>query len=347
MANSAAANSSPRTPTFRAEVSNIAAHYSLENGDATLHDFRATLLGGEVNGPGHDEERRRRFAFEVQRHIARHLTCKSAKRMVGSAASTGPVAIAGTLDATASATWGKTFRRPHCPCRRDDPRRRRQRPTHDIRGAQLLRRPPVQVLLRTTSVPVEGDLHATYTCKTQELAVEHSYFRTPQTNLNLNGTISKSSSLAVQLQANDLREVETIADLFRTPAPGQPLQPLGLAGTASFNGVVRGSTSAPHLTGQLIAQNLQFQGSSWKLVRTNVDASPSSVSLQHAELDPATQGHLTLNASAQLRNWSFSKSSPVQLQLNASQLDISELAKLAGQSNPRYWYARRRHQHAR
>ena len=59
-----------------------------------------------------------------------------------------------------------------------------------------------------------------------------------------------------------------------------------------------------------------------------------NVSLQHAELDPATQGRVTLNASAQLREWSFSKTSPVQLQLNASQLDISELAKLAGQQIP-------------
>ncbi len=186
----------------------------------------------------------------------------------------------------------------------------------------------------TGPVPIEGALHATYNGKTQQLALDHSYFRTPQTNLNLNGTISKSSSLAIQLQANDLREFESIADLFRTPAPGQPLQPLGLAGTASFTGVVRGSTSAPHLTGQFIAQNVQLQGSSWRLIRTNVDASPSNLSLQHAELDPAGQGHLSLNANAQLRKWSFSKSSPMQLQLNASQLDLGELVKLAGQQIP-------------
>ena len=97
---------------------------------------------------------------------------------------------------------------------------------------------------------------------------------------------------------------------------------------------MRGSTAAPHLTGQLNAQNLQFQGSSWKLLRAAVDASPSNLSLQHAELDPASQGHLTLNASAQLSKWSFSKTSPIQLQLNASQLDIGELAKLAGQQIP-------------
>ena len=135
-------------------------------------------------------------------------------------------------------------------------------------------------------VPVESALHATYTGKNQELAFDHSYFRTPQTNLNLNGTVSKSSSLAVQLQANDLREVESIADLFRTPGRASPCNRLVSPEPLLSTGIVRGSTSAPHLTGQLTAQNLQVQGSSWKLLRTNVDASPSQVSLQHAELDP-------------------------------------------------------------
>ena len=39
----------------------------------------------------------------------RGISLADAKRMVGSAASTGPAAIAGTLDATATASWGKSF----------------------------------------------------------------------------------------------------------------------------------------------------------------------------------------------------------------------------------------------
>jgi len=323
-----------KTPSLRAEFSNVAAHYSLANGDATLHDFRASVLGGEVTAQGAMKNigGDSRSKFDATLH---NISLANAKQMVGSSASTGPVAIAGTLNATATATWGRTL---------DDLIAHTDATIHASVGSYQhakVTAVPVSSPSPTPSapspsgpVPIEGALHATYIGKTQQLALDHSYFRTPQTNLNLNGTISKSSSLAIQLQANDLREVESIADLFRTSAPGQPMQPLGLAGTASFTGVVRGSTSAPHLTGQLNTQNLQLQGSSWKLVRTNIDASPSNVSLQHAELEPAAQGHLTLNASAQLHQWSFSKSSPVQLQLNASQLDISELAKLAGQQIP-------------
>ncbi|MGA7241549.1 MAG: translocation/assembly module TamB domain-containing protein, partial [Terracidiphilus sp.] len=322
-----------RAPTVRAEVSNIAAHYSLENGNATLHDFRATLLGGETTAQGTIKNIGGDSHSQFNATL-RGISLAKAEQMVGPAASTGPIGIAGTLDATASATWGKTFddliahtdAAIHAGVAKAEHTTSAAKAPAPTAGAGAS--------VTTAPVPVEGALHATYTYMNQELAVSDSYFRMPQTNLNLNGTISKSSSIAVQVQANDLREVETVADLFRTPAPGLALQPLGLTGTASFNGIVRGSISAPHLTGELIAQNLQLQGSSWKLVRTNVDASPSSVSLHHAELDPGTQGHLALNASAQLNNWSFSKASPARLQLNGSGLDINELAKLAGQQIP-------------
>ncbi len=321
-------------PTVRAEVSNIAAHYSLANGDATLRDFRASVLGGEVmakgtmkniGGDSHSK-------FEA---TLRGISLANAKQMMGSAASTGSVAIAGTLNASATAVWGKTF---------DDLIAH----TDATIQAGLVNAPNAKRVAAAANsteaasnaaptagpIPVNGVLHATYTGKDQRLDLNHSHLSTPQSNLNFNGAVSGNSSLAIQVQANDLREVEAIADLFRTPAPGQPLQPLGLSGTASFTGVVRGSVADPHLTGQLIAQNLQLQGSAWRLLRTNIDASPSQVSLQHAELDPAAQGRVTLSATAQLSKWSFSKSSPIQLQLNASQLDVSELAKLAGQQIP-------------
>jgi len=41
-----------QTPALRSQIRNIAAHYTLENGDATLKDFRAGLLGGELSSSG-------------------------------------------------------------------------------------------------------------------------------------------------------------------------------------------------------------------------------------------------------------------------------------------------------
>lgn len=319
-------------PALRAEITDVAAHYSLNNGDATLRDFRASVLGGAVTAQGTMKSIGGDSHSQFNASL-RGISLASLNRMANSPASSRP-AVAGILNATATATWGKTFADLVAHTDATVNANLAGQNAQPVGANASPQGTAGNAATSVSPVPIQGAVHATYSGKSQQLAVDGSYFRTPQTILNLNGTVSKSSSLAIQLQANDLRELEAIADLFRSPAPGQTAQPLGLAGTATFSGVVRGSTAAPHLTGQLNAQNLQFRGSSWKLIRTAVDASPSNVSLQHAELDPASQGHLTLNASAQLNKWSFSKTSPIHLELNASQLDIGQLTKLAGQDIP-------------
>jgi translocation and assembly module TamB len=317
-----------KTPTLEARISNVGAHYSLAGGNATLRDFHASLLGGDVNLRGTMADlggKNQHSKFDAE---LRHISLAEAKRMAGKAASTGAVAIAGTVNGTATATWGKTLSDliAHTDLAINGN-------VANAEHGKVVR--TAAATANPSTIPVQGELHATYNGASQQIAVEHSYFRMPQTNLNLNGTVSKNSSLAIQLQANDLRELETVADVFRSPAPGQgSVQQLGLAGTASFNGVVRGSTSAPHLSGQITSHNLQLHGSSWKLIRTDVDADPSQVRLRNAELDPAARGRITLNAGAQLHKWSFTKTSPMQVQLNASQLDVSELTRLAGLQAP-------------
>jgi translocation and assembly module TamB len=135
----------------------------------------------------------------------------------------------------------------------------------------------------------------------------------------------------VHLQANDLREVVTIASLF---APGAIPQPLDLSGAASFQGTVQGSISAPHITGQLAASNLRVNGTDWKVVRTGVDASPSGASLQHADLEPQAGGRITFSASTGLDKWSFTNASPIQVDFDASHMNIADLTRLAGQQIP-------------
>src|SRR5438270_341773 len=79
---------------------------------------------------------------------------------------------------------------------------------------------------------------------------------------------------------------------------------------------------------------LRLHGSAWKLLRTNVDLSPSSASLQNGELDPADRGRISFNLRAGLQQWSFTQSSPIQLALNATQVNVADLSKLAGSSAP-------------
>jgi translocation and assembly module TamB len=296
-----------QTPTVRSQIRNIAAHYLLENGDATLQDFRATLLGGQLTAAGKmssiDGDAHSKFNAGL-----RGIQLADLNRAMKSSALPKGVSLGGVLSVDANAAWGKTF---------DDVVAHADGTVHGKVSGQ------------GKDVPIESAFHGNYTAKNQELALKQSFLKTPQSTLTMNGVVSQRSSLDLKFQSNNLSELETIADVFRTPGP-----PLGLAGTALFQGTVRGSTTDPHLTGQLTASNFRFNGTEWKVLRTNVDVNQSLASLQHADLEPASHGKITFDASAGLHKWAFTDASPLQVDLQASQLDVQDLVKLSGQQVP-------------
>jgi len=306
-----------QTPAFRSQIKNVTAHYSLANGDAMLQDFRAALLGGELTSKGQISslDGKTHSNFNASLH---GIQLGDLNRALKSSAVPKNVALGGLLNVDAKAAWGKTF---------DDVVAHADGTVHaNIAHAGAS--------ATAQTIPVESTIHGTYTGSNQEIALQQTWLRTPQSTLTMNGLVSQRSSLDVKFQSNNLSEMETIADLFRTPAAGQPLPPLGLAGTAEFQGTVRGSASAPHLTGQLTASQFRFNGTEWRVLRTDVDVSPSSASLQHADLEPASRGKITFNASTALHQWAFTENSPLQVDLSASQLDVQDLVKLSGQQVP-------------
>ena len=299
-----------QTPAVRSQIRDIAAHYTLENGDATLADFRASLLGGVLTSTGKMSNIGGSPHSKFNASL-RGIRLGDLNHAMKSSAVPKNIALGGVLNAEANAAWGKTF---------DDV----------VAHADAAMQASVSRSGNASQViPVESAIHGTYTGGNQELALKQSYLRTPQSTLTMNGVVSQRSSLDVRFQSNNLSELETVADLFRTST-----QPLGLAGTALFQGTVRGSTSAPHLTGQLTASQFRVNGTEWRVLRTNVDVSPSLASLQHADLEPASHGKISFNASAGLRKFAFTETSPLQVDLNAAQLDVQDLVKLSGQQVP-------------
>jgi translocation and assembly module TamB len=310
-----------KTGSARAAITNIAAHYSLKNGDATLRDFRASLLGGQITAQGTMKNISGNSRSDLTASV-RGISLTQARQMLGPSASTSNVAFTGALNADAKASWGKTLN--------DLVAKADATITGQAQGA-----PPAAHAspagATPAAIPVNSAMHATYTAANQQLALAQSYLHTPATNLTMNGVISKRSSLAVHLEANDLREVAAIAGLF---TPGGTTQPLDLSGAASFQGTVQGSMSAPHIAGQLSASNLHLNGTGWKVFRTSVDASPSEASLQHADLELQTGGRITFSATTGLDKWSFTNTSPIQVDLDASRMNIVDLTRLAGQQIP-------------
>ena len=83
-----------QTPTMRGRVSDIAAEYSLANGDANVASLRARLLGGELNANG------KMTAISGDSHTAvnatlRGISLASAQAMMRSSALPKNMAVTG------------------------------------------------------------------------------------------------------------------------------------------------------------------------------------------------------------------------------------------------------------
>ncbi len=298
-----------RTPNLNTDIRNVDGSFALAHGNVDIHDLTASLLGGSLRANASV----RNITGEQQGRVVaavRGISLADLKRVANSSG-LKPVVITGGLSASTVADW-----------------------TGNVKNVVLRADATAAAKLSSTqasdAVPLNAEIHARYNGKTQEVALDKSYVRLPQTSLEANGTVSAHSALQVNLESNDLRELESVADMFT--APGQPL---GLQGQAVFNGTVRGSTSAPQIAGELNAKNVQIRGTSVRLLRTGVDASPSQVSLQKGDLELGSQqGKVTFNVQTGLRDWTHTPNSPFAVNLNATQVSVSALTQAAKIETP-------------
>ena len=308
--NMSSAGLSIHTTTLNTFVRDISARYSVNNGDAEVQDLKAGILGGALNGnfKMHDVS----GAQQAELHAVLNNVALAPVQKLANAQAAQKFQVTGSASGNVDATWRKTF----------DTLAAHTNAT--VQGT-------VSPKAGGSAFPINSEIHAEYSAPAQEVSLTNSFLKLPQTSVNLNGTVSqRAAGLQVQFQSNDLGEIETVADAF-----GATTQPLGLGGTASFNGTIRGSTSAPQINGQLSAASLKIKGTEWQSLRTNLDANPSHVSLQNADIVPANnRGHITFNAGVGLDHWSYIESSPLQVDFNASQLDLAELKGLAGVQTP-------------
>jgi len=300
-----------KTPSFHGQVSDLGAQYKLEGGNAEVQNIHAQLLGGHLDG-----NLTIRDVTGASRARLR-ATLKDLSIDQLRAASGNPslekTQLSGRVNADADAHWAKTINNL----------------VAHANATIAAAFGPSQ-----SAMPLNGVIHADYAAAGRQIALHQSYIRTPKTSLNLDGKVSDYSQLQVRLQSNDLHELELLAANLRAPTPGQPQQNLDLYGTASFNGAVTGSTSNPHVTGQLVAGNLRVKGSSWKILRANLDASPSLVNLRNGDLEAVPKGRINFNVQANLKKWAFTPDSPINVQLSAAQLSVADLERLAGKTYP-------------
>ncbi len=300
------------TPTLRTDVRDLAASYKLANGNAELQGLSARLLGGELKGSAMVRNLSGKQQGQVS--LALHNISLAQVKTIANAASLKPVAISGRASANTQGRWTGSVS--------DLVLRSDLTAAANIASAQPNGNP--------ASLPVNATLHVLYNGLGKAITLNQSSVRMPQTSIQLNGTVSRRSALQVRMHSNDLHEFETLADVFR-PASAQPLD---LYGTASLDATVRGTTSAPQIKGQLSAHNLQVHGSTFRLLRTGLQASPSQVTLQNGDLELGKHGRLTFDVQSALDHWAHTPENPFSVNLTATQLPIADLAHAANLTIP-------------
>jgi translocation and assembly module TamB len=304
-----------RANGISAGVQDIYARYSLKNDDATVDALKARLLGGELDATA------KMSNLGGDSHAAgeaslRGVSLEAVRRMFPAAAMPRGTTLSGTMNAQTKVNWGKDLNSlvAHADVA--------------IQGRLAERK----AAAGTQALPIESAIHGTYSASTGRLELVKSYLRMPQTSLTMNGTVSKRSSLSVALQANDLGEIATVSEIF-LPASSSSVS-ASLAGKATFLGKLQGSMSAPRLTGQLTASGLRLNGTSWRSLRANLDVSPSGLGLANGSLQSAGQGNVSFSGRVGLKRWSFNNTSPIQVTVTASHMELADLEKLADQRIP-------------
>lgn len=249
------------TPGLRVEASGLSAKYKLAGGNADLESINAQVIGGKVTGSLSVRDLGGAAIAKLQ---ARLKDGSLEKLQSAERRDFAPEArLSGRISADVEASWSKAF--------------------EDLaaRGNATL----VGALGRSPAGNLRGTIHADYLAAGQQLAFHQTFIRTALTSIALEGNASEQSQLLVAIHSANLHEVELLAENLRLAPFGRPLENLDLYGRGSFTGSVSGPAGAPHLKGQLEASDLRVKETRWQLLRTDVDAGPSSLIFSNASLE--------------------------------------------------------------
>jgi translocation and assembly module TamB len=287
------------------KVRDIGAEYDLNGGDARVTGVRAKVLGGSLAATATIRDVTGSPRSNLSASL-KNISAAEIQNLLGPEAKQQAL-MNGSINADAEANWGKTL-------------------DNLVAKANVNIAANLRPARGGNSTPLNGVVHARYEAAQQTLAVQQSYIKTPRTTISLEGTVSNHSALQVRLDSNELHELEELANAFREPGAA----PFGLYGRASLTTTVSGSTSNPQIRGQLTSNDLRIRGTSWKLLRTQIAASPSGVHLDEGELVPASKGKITFQLGVDLKQWAFNDTNQFQARFVASDLKADELAKAAG-----------------
>ena len=243
----ASSNLAIASPQAHADIRDLGGMYELRGGSLDVRDVKADVLGGRLAG----NLTLTNFSERPVGRVAVALSDISLE-VAGSASDTRPLqraAITGRLNGTAEASWEGSGE--NLKARAD---------------ATIAASAPLGPTARTgaNAIPLQGALHATYDGPSGTLTLTDTNLATPHLTVKLDGSTGKQSHLGIQAQCDDLHEIDQIMLIARHAmtngrSSSPPAEPLGIGGSASFQGQLQGSVNNLHLTGRLTSSNLQYR----------------------------------------------------------------------------------------
>ena len=304
-----------RTPTARGDLKAVRAQYRLENGNLYVTDAQAETLGGRILA-----------SYEVA-----HLDAKPSSRLDASAQgiSLRAVAQAFLVNGIPEIALAAKCRMRLQASWTDSIQRGSGRASAIISSTDNSRD-------RISGMGLDGRINVAYQGASETVLVDNSYLRSSATQASVSGTLGKNANLDVDINASDLHEFGSLLQSVRAANADKEsaLRTTDLRGAARFRGQVLGLIQNPRLTGQLSASDLDVNGSHWRALQAGVDLNRSGVILRNVNLESKDQGQVRGTAHVGLWDWSFSRSSPIEVRVTATKLSLPDLELLAGRHDP-------------
>jgi translocation and assembly module TamB len=186
---------------------------------------------------------------------------------------------------------------------------------------------------------ITAQARGTYRPAADELELSQFDIATRSTELRASGKLAESSLLKISASTTDLSEWQPVIAAFRGPLR----LPLTIHGSASFTGIASGKLSSPSLAGHLDIADFDSlvpatartpeRQIHWDSFAADLQLSPHAFAIRRAQ---AERGDATANfdLSAGLTRGSFTESDPFTAHADIQNVDVAELAALAGYEYP-------------
>jgi translocation and assembly module TamB len=301
-----------RTPSARGELTAIRAKYQLSQGNLYITDAQADTLGGRLTAQYQLKHWSANPASRLDA-AAQNISVRKVAEALAAAGSTPQIAAASNANLKLQAFWTDSI----------------QRATGTVNA--IITTPDAT---QPSGTPLEGEINVAFRGANSTVTVSDSYLRSAATHVAMSGTLSDRSNLHVDLTASDLHEIGALIQSLQPATGTQSLNTKDLGGTAHFRGDLTGRLADPKISGQLSANNIDFNGAHYRALQAKLELSSSAAVFQNVSLQGQPQGELTGNARIGLVNWSFKSDSPINLQFTATKLSVADLQQLAGQHYP-------------